>query len=62
MKNLYTKPAIDIVSLDLSAHLLDNEVVLRGSYEVNSMTVDDDTTVLGGDETNIMQRSLWDNE
>jgi len=62
MKILYTKPAIDIVSLDLSAHLLDNEVVLRGSYEVNSMTVDDDTTVLGGDETNIMQRSLWDNE
>ena len=62
MKNLYTKPAIDIVSLDLSAHLLDNEVVLRGSYEVNSMTVDDDTTVLGGDETNIMQRSLWDTE
>ena len=59
MMKSYIKPTTEVVSLQLST-LLQDQDVLRGSLEVKGMT-EHETEIMGGDEgANISHFSLWE--
>lgn len=57
----YNKPSTEIIFVNLSHRLLEEDW-LRGSYIVNDMQETKDNTDLGGDEANIIHKSLWEDD